>query len=95
MSAGSGLPAKFEQVAVRVNHVKLVHSHRRISRGLYQCKTTSMGSAERVVAKIKGHEYVVTTGASFGVEFLWRCVPETERPERPYKGPYTLTEAEG
>lgn len=63
--------------------------------GLYQCKTTCMGSAERVVAKIKGHEYVVTTGASFGVEFLWRCVPETERPERPYKGPYTLTEAEG
>jgi hypothetical protein len=54
--------------------------------GLYQCK----GQFKRMVVKLGGQNYVVTTGPSFQVEFLWRVVPETERPERPYQGPYTI-----
>jgi len=54
--------------------------------GLYQCK----GQFKRMVVKLGGQNYVGTTGPSFQVEFLWRVVPETERPERPYQGPYTI-----
>lgn len=58
--------------------------------GLYQCK----GQFSRMEVKLRGSTYVVTTGPSFGVEYLWRVVPETERPEQPYQGPFTIDQVE-
>ncbi|MGE3166784.1 MAG: hypothetical protein AB7O52_17915 [Planctomycetota bacterium] len=59
--------------------------------GLYQCK----GQHKRLVVKFGENDYVVTTGPSFGVEYLWRKVPETERPEEPFQGPYTVDQVGG
>ena len=49
---------------------------------------------KRTVVKLGGHDYVVTTGPSFGEEYLWRIVAPTERPEQPFQGPYTIDQVD-
>jgi len=61
--------------------------------GPYQVKPGN-GPKARATVTFNAVDYVVSSGPSFSVEYLWKIVPDTVHPGRPFQGPYTIDQVD-